>query len=310
MGFLVVGFALQELLEGTDRLARLFPFELEGRELFRRRDQLPVRLLTVPIDPRGAQVGEEFPAVNGHRGPEVLDSLSRSPGIACFAAPPKRSAEDLEVDVDRQRERQTISGVGADHARRFGRARGRERLAERVQREVEVGERGRRVRLRPELGDEIVPRDRLLTVEEHEREELLRLARSPAAVADARAARAELERSEHERLDALRSRGWHALSGGWYDGRGLKKQRERACLVRRDLKVGQSLTQCLGECGPQQEEIPITLRGDGAQRGLRRLDDPVGDCGREENGLYLEVTRTDGTGRGAGFAVCLERAVA
>ena len=101
MGFFVVGFALQELLERTDRLARLFPFKLERRELLRRSDQLPIRLLAIAIDPWGAQVSEEFTAVNRHGGAEVLDGLSRSTGLARFAAPPERSAEYLEVNVYR-----------------------------------------------------------------------------------------------------------------------------------------------------------------------------------------------------------------
>jgi hypothetical protein len=72
-----------------------------------------------------------------------------------------------------------------------------------VKREVEVRQRRRWIGLRPELRDELVAGHRALPIEQQQREELLGFARAPSPVADARAARAKLERTEHESLDAL-----------------------------------------------------------------------------------------------------------
>src|SRR5437762_2297014 len=81
MRLLVVRLQLQQLLERPDRGLRLLPLELECRKLFRRRDELTVRLFTLPIDPRRSQISEKFSAMHRHGGAQVLDRLTRS---SCF----------------------------------------------------------------------------------------------------------------------------------------------------------------------------------------------------------------------------------
>ena len=50
---LVVRLELEELLERPDGGLRFLPLELECGELFRRCDELTIRLFALPIDPRG-----------------------------------------------------------------------------------------------------------------------------------------------------------------------------------------------------------------------------------------------------------------
>src|SRR5438132_2401849 len=79
--FLVVRLELEELLERPDRRLRFLPLELERRELLRRRDELTIGLFALPIDPGSAQVREEFSAMHGDRGAQVLDRLARASGL-------------------------------------------------------------------------------------------------------------------------------------------------------------------------------------------------------------------------------------
>src|SRR5438552_2280525 len=206
MRFLVVWLELEQLLERPDRGLGFLPLELQRRELLRGGDELTVRLFTLALDPGRAEVREKFSAMHRHGGAQILDRLARSACLLGFATAAERSAEDLEVDVNGDRQREPVAGVGAYNARRFRCARRSQRFAQGVQREVKVRQGGGRVGLGPELGDELVPGNGALPVEEQQREELLGFAGAPAAIADARAARSELEWTEHEGLDALRHR--------------------------------------------------------------------------------------------------------
>src|SRR5256714_6803935 len=264
MRLLVVRLQLQQLLERPDGGLRILPLELECRELLRRRDELTVRLFTLPIDPRRRQISEKFTAMHRHRGAEVLDRLTRSSGFLRLATAAQRTPEYLEVHVDRDRKRQSISRVGPHDARGLRGAGRGERLTKGVQREVKVGERRRRIRLRPKVSDELVSRDRALPVEQQQSEKLLRLVRAPSAVADPRAARAELEWTENERLNAVGDRRGDRVRRCWC-GR-LQERREDAHVVGVELEIAKPLAQSVGDSRTQQQEVPIAFRSYGTKR--------------------------------------------
>src|SRR5207249_11062996 len=166
MRLLIVGLELKELLEGPDRCLRFLPLELECRELFRGRDELPIRFLALPIDPRRAKVREKLAPMDRHGRSEVLDRFARSSAFLSFATAAQRPPEDLEVDVDRDRKSEPVTGVGAHDARGLRRSRRCKRFPQGVQGEVKIRERRCRIGLRPELRDELVSRDRALSIEE------------------------------------------------------------------------------------------------------------------------------------------------
>ena len=101
MPFFVVRLAFEKLLERPDRLFRLLPIELKGRELFRRGDELTIGLLPLALDPWSGQVREETTTMCRDRRAQMLDRIARSARIARLAAPSQRTTEDLEVHMDR-----------------------------------------------------------------------------------------------------------------------------------------------------------------------------------------------------------------
>src|SRR5207244_13549197 len=144
-------------------------------------------------------------------------------------------------------------------------------FTERVEGEVEVRERRRRIGVGPELRDELVARQGALTVQEQQREQLLGLCGTPSAVAEAHAARPQLKRPEHEHLDALGER----RRDGLRDGRGrggqrLQQHRQESRFFRRELEVRQQLAERVGQRRTQEQEVPVPLGGDRPQRGLER----------------------------------------
>src|SRR5438105_15211583 len=99
MCLLVVGLELEEFLKGPDRCLRFLPLELERRELFRCRDELPIRFLALPIDPWRAQVPEERAAMDRHGRSQVLDRFARPSTFLSFTTAAQRPPEHPEVDV-------------------------------------------------------------------------------------------------------------------------------------------------------------------------------------------------------------------
>ena len=237
--------------------------------------------------------------MHGDRRAKVLDRVAGPSRVARLAPAAKRAQEDLEVDVDRRWQRKPIALIGAHDARGLRRSGRRERLAERVQREMEVRERGRDVGIGPQLRDQLIARHQTLTVKQQEREQLLRLVRAPAAVADPRAARAQLERTEDECLDALRrGTGGRLRRAGGSDGHRLQEDGERLRLIDVELEIADSLPQRVGERRTKEQEVAIPLGRDLLQRGRDR-GRVVLDRREEERGLRGEIPRADGLRRGA-----------
>ena len=307
MSLFVVRFELEKLFEGPHGGLGFLPLELQRRELLRRGDELTVGLFALPLDPRRAQVREKFSAMHRHGSSQVLDRLTGSPGVLRLATAAQRSAKDLEVDVDGDRQREPVAGVGAHDARRFRCARRRQRLTQGVQREVKVRQRRCRICLGPELADELVPGDGALPIEQQQREELLGFAGAPAAVADASPACSELEWAEHEGLDAFRHRRRDRVRGR--RRRGLQERREDPHVVGIELEVAEPLPQRVRQRGTQQQEVTVALRRDGTQGASRRRGVVV-QGHREKRGLRLEVARADSVRRSARFAVRANRAFA
>ena len=110
---------------------------------------------------------------------------------------------------------------------------------------MKVGERGGGIGLRPELRDELIARGRALPIEQEQREELLRFARTPSAVADPRSPRAKLKRTEHERLNALGDRRRDRVSRR-RRGR-LQERREDPHVVGVELEVAEPQPQRIRE---------------------------------------------------------------
>src|SRR2546430_7172687 len=121
MRFLVVRLALQEALQGTDRLRWFLPLELEQRELLRGDHELTIGLFALALDPRGRQVSQELAAMDGDRRAIVRDRITRASGIAGLAPTPERAEEHLEIVADHQRQAEARPMVGAGAAPRLRR---------------------------------------------------------------------------------------------------------------------------------------------------------------------------------------------
>src|SRR5438477_2431481 len=89
----------------------------------------------------------------------------------------------------------------------------------------------------------------------------------------------------------------------------LQERREDAHVVGVELEVAEPLAQRVRQRRTQQQEVPVTLRGDRTECGPRRHRIVV-EWRRKQRRFRLEVTRADGVRRCARLAVCVDRALA
>src|SRR5437763_8713834 len=134
-----------------------------------------------------------------------------------------------------------------------------------MDREGQVALTARGVRFAPQPLDELFARMRAIALQYEEREELLRLGRTPRAITDAHAPHTHLERAEEEdlqRVGALRRA---------FDRRGPLRREDPGDGLRVsgcERELGQPSAKPRHETGARHEEVAVALLAHGPERVL------------------------------------------